>query len=121
MRPTKYSEDMLAKAQGYVVDPNAHVPTVAGLSRYLGVARNTMYVWARDYADFAEVLDDLMAEQQVRLINGGLGGDYNSTIAKLMLANHGYHDKTDNTLIGADGGPVEIIERAIVKANDSDG
>lgn len=121
MRPTKYSDEMLERAQGYVIDPTGHVPTVAGLARFLNVSRETMYEWGRVHPEFSDTLSALMDEQQEKLIQGGLGGDFNATIAKLMLANHGFHDKADNTHSAPDGGPVQVVERTIVKTPDPNG
>ena len=48
-----------------------------------------------------------------RLLNSGLGGQYNATIAKLVLAaNHGMSDKQE--ISGADGKPLilEVVDAA---------
>ena len=50
------------------------------------------------------------------LANSGLKGDTNASITKLLLTKHGYSDKVENALTGADGGPVQIqeIKRVVV-------
>jgi hypothetical protein len=62
-----------------------------------------------------------MGEQEFHLINKSLNSDINTTISKLILGKHGYHDKTDSTVSAPDGGPVALIERVIVDpANTKD-
>lgn len=122
-RPTKYSANMLKKAREYIeqcVDEytefhksrgsqsnsferivKVKLPSIEGLSLFLGVTRSTVYLWRDNYQDFSDTLDEIEALQRERLITGGLGGDYNSTIAKLVLsANHGMTEKTDITSDG---------------------
>lgn len=114
-RPTKYSEEILKKTQKYLdlcIDGYARVaskqkrrviytnkvvikiPTMGGLARYLRVHRDTLYEWAKheDNKEFSDIIGDLMGEQEDRLINNGLSGDYNPTIAKVLLAKHGYRE-----------------------------
>ena len=46
--------------------------------------------------EFCSALTFIKYEQKRRLLNDGLSGRYNSTIAKLILsANHGMHEKTE--------------------------
>ena len=66
-----------------------------GLSLFLKVNRDTLYTWAKEHPEFSDILDDLRNAQAEKLINNGLSGDYNPTIAKLILTKHGYHDKVD--------------------------
>lgn len=111
-RPSDYTPELLEKAKGYLatcVDtPNGlhldvNLPSVAGLAVYLGVARTTIYDWASqdDKREFSNILQKILAEQEKRLINKGLSGDYNSNIAKLALGKHGYSDRQE--LTGKDG------------------
>lgn len=118
-RPSDYSEEILTKAREYLdscQDENSRVvdmeneekgyqkyknklvvnlPSVAGLALYLGVARSTVYKWADEHEEFSDILEDILAEQEKRLIENGLSGDYNPQITKLVLGKHGYHDKQD--------------------------
>lgn len=124
--PTLYNDEMLQKATDYLTDyPGAGdvVPSISGLSLYLGIGRETVRLWskAEDKEPFAAVIDKIMAMQEQKLLCGGLLGDYNASIAKLMLTKHGYHDKQDSTLAAPDGGPVQItkVERVIVNPSDT--
>ena len=113
-RPTSYSEEMLAKAQHYLENYDSEeygdqVPTVFGLVAVLKVSRSTIYKWGSDpeLTAFSDTLEAINAKQAQVLCNKGLDGTYNATIAKLMLHNQGLSDKTDQTLSGVDGGPIE--------------
>lgn len=114
-RPIEYNEDYIVKAKEYLLlcedkeiekgsdekpiySIKVKIPTKGGLAVYLGVARETLYDWARKYPDFSDIMEKLSAEQEERLINNGLSGDYNPTIAKVLLTKHGYHDKLDTDL-----------------------
>lgn len=71
------------------------LPTIEGLAVYLGVHRDTIYEWSKLYPEFSDILEELRATQADRLMNNGLSGDYNSTIAKVLLTKHGYNDKQE--------------------------
>ncbi|MDF7480882.1 DNA-packaging protein, partial [Proteus mirabilis] len=64
--------------------------------------------------------DGIMAFQEMKLINSGLAGDFNATITKLMLANHGYSEKqeVDHTSSDNSMSPTKIV---LVAGGDNDG
>lgn len=103
-RPTKYTPELLEAAHAYVdggwKDQDGAIPSIAGLSDALGVTRKTLHEWAKDSdkPEFCDTLEKLLAKQEVNLLNKGLLGEFNPTMAKLALTNHGYSDKveTDN-------------------------
>ena len=125
-RPTIYNNDILVKAREYLslcqdqdntieesLEPQAHggslkrerkikvkLPTKGGLAVYLGVSRVTLDNWAKEYPEFFYIMEKLGSEQEDRLINKGLSGDYNPTISKLLLSKHGYRESTDITSDG---------------------
>lgn len=122
-RPSKYSNEMLTKAHEYLqqcVDEElefhktrgdktntyerklkVNLPSVEGLSIYLGVSRDTLYEWSKEHQEFSDTLDEVLKLQKKVLIEKGLSGDYNPLISKLVLsANHGMRDKTDVTSDG---------------------
>ena len=103
-RPTKYTDELLEKAQHYLEHYNSEVysdvfPSIAGLSLALNVGRSTLHEWAKDDAkpEFLDIYEELLARQEKTLLNGSILGDLNAQISKLMLTKHGYSDKIDNT------------------------
>jgi len=105
-RPTKYDDDILVKAREYVdsfvnvkKDADEVIPTIAGLSIVLKIDRTTVYDWADqdDKKEFSNIVRELMAKQELTLMNKGLSGAFNPNITKLALTKHGYRDKADLT------------------------
>lgn len=117
-RPTKYTDEMPAKVDEYLttcVDTyttfhktqgqssdsyerikQVNLPSVVGLALYLGVNKTTLYEWAKQHEEFSNAFEKVLAEQEKRLLENGVSGEYNSTIAKLILSsNHGYAEKSE--------------------------
>jgi hypothetical protein len=122
-QPTKYNAKMQKAADDYLTAfKSKHddlLPTVEGMARVLGVTSRTLHNWADQEKNpvFFQSLERLKDIQKKMLFENGLTGDYNSTIAKLILsANHGVHEKQERGLTGADGGAIVIqeIRRTIV-------
>jgi len=124
-RPTKYDESFIQKVdeylklrkdeevkivrqrnddKGYEMYDNklkVRLPTIEGFAYFINVGRRVLYMWEKDYPEFMHALGKIRTEQKERLINMGLSGDYNSTIAKLVLsANHGMREGHDVTTDG---------------------
>ena len=103
-RPTKYSDETLAKTKEYLdggYKSNGKViPSRQGLARHLGIATSTLDAWEKDpeKVTFSGMLEQLRQDQHDILINNGLTGDFNATIAKLALTKHGYTDKVDSNV-----------------------
>ena len=109
-RPSKYTPELLEKAAKYMVAYKKEgdlIPSVAGLSLYLDIARSTVYDWAEDSdkEEFSDILGRILSKQESLLLNNGLSGDFNAQITKLVLGKHGYKEKHD----------LEVAERPIVK------
>lgn len=103
----------------YAIDGGV-IPTVAGLACYLGVSRSSVNKWAaedKSEGGFSDIVEGILSMQEFKLVNGGLKGDYNPTIAKLLLTKHGYSDKAElaHEHTGKDGAPVQIVT---MKADD---
>ena len=111
-RPTKYTPELIAKAKAYLIDYESlgdAVPNHAGMAFELEVSRGTLYDWARDpeKSEFSNILERCNQTQERLLLSGGLASTLNGNIVKLMLGKHGYHDKQQTELTGANGGPIE--------------
>jgi len=77
------------------------LPTIEGFSRFLGVAVSSLYEWEKKFPEFSKALGEIKTEQKERLLDKGLSGHYNSTIAKLILSsNHGMTERQDVTTKG---------------------
>jgi len=118
-RPTDYTEKIVTRAQKYLdscVDSieeyhktrgeksdsyerivRVKIPTIEGLASYLKISKDTVYAWEKIHKEFSYVIDDLRSIQADRLINNGMSGDYNPTIAKVLLTKHGYREGIDQT------------------------
>lgn len=129
-RPREYSEEIITKAKAYidscedeVIDRisghsesfikyeqklKVNLPTIEGLARYLKIHRDTVYQWEKDHEEFSDILEELRSKQAERLLNNGLSGDYNSTIAKVLLTKHGYNDKQEIDQKTEHSGGIEI-------------
>jgi len=110
-RPTKYSEDVLKKAMDYVENHRNYgeiIPSIEGLALVLGVNRDTIYEWAKQYKKFSDTLELCRLKQTKLLINLGLAGKINTAIAKLLLAKQGYVEKQE----------VVEVERPLIMLND---
>lgn len=92
----KYLEK-LELARDYVKDFEKYgdlVPSAQGLACHMGVSLRTVHNWKDDgdKEEFAELYDRMFNMQGRLLINGGLGGKMNPTIAAKMMCRHGYSD-----------------------------
>ena len=124
-RPTKFNQDMQDLAEHYIdhhkTEYDDEIPSAVGMCLVLKVNESTLYEWAKDPdKNFSKTLDRCRAKQQQVLFNKGLTNQFNATIVKLALANHGYSEKTENTLQGPGGGPIEVDttwEVTVVEAN----
>jgi hypothetical protein len=84
------------------------IPTVNGLCLCLGMCRDTLWEYAKK-DDFS----DAVKEARMRLEMAWelrLAG-YSCTGAIFWLKNQGWSDKTEQTISGPNGGPVETVTR----------
>lgn len=123
-RPSKYTKDVIEKARRYIAnhqDFDDPIPSIAGLASVLGIVRETCHAWAKDEnkPEFSDILKELMQKQERCLIRGGLMGDFNAPITKMIMTKHGYSDRvdTDVTTNGKDM-PQQIIIRAADEKSD---
>jgi hypothetical protein len=111
-RPTKYTKEVVASAAHYLENYEEEgdaIPSLAGLSCYLKIARSTLYKWAEEEGKeaFSGILDEIQSTQEKVLINKGLMNEFNSAIVKLALGKHGYSEKTQQEVSGPGGGAVK--------------
>jgi len=117
-RPTKYNDEMVKKARYYLENFEAigdQIPSIAGLSIYLGMSRTYLYEWRKDVKkeEFSDILEKIITMQENVLINKGLSGDFNSNITKLVLGKHGYHEKQDHEHTGSITNPHQGTSRTL--------
>lgn len=105
------------KGESIVFKIKAKLPTRGGMARYLGVSRDTLYEWSKVHPQFSYIMEELGAEQEDRLINAGLSGDYNPTISKVLLTKHGYREGVDTTTNDKDL-PTPIMNLTDVQRNN---
>lgn len=97
-RPTKLTEEIYEKAETYLNVYESAIPSAAGLAIYLGVSRATLYNWADKEPEFLDILELVNTHQEQICLDNGLKGDFNATIAKLVLGKHGYKDQQETDL-----------------------
>lgn len=145
-RPTKYKPEYCQKVDDYLVENQDEVeavveseneqtgrtrydrrfkvrlPTIEGFASYLDVSKQTLYNWSEEHKEFLDSLGKIEREQHSRLVNEGLAGNYNPTIAKLILTNnHGMSEKTETDITSKGeqiGQPDEASQKLIKEYED---
>ena len=119
-RPTKYNDELQQQAEDYLFNwaERDKVPSRVGLCVWLGISKSTSQEWEKIYPEFSATLSAVETLQEYVSINNGITGEFNSTIVKLILANHGYSDKSnvDHTTNGESMNAPTRIE--LVAPND---
>lgn len=105
-RPSRLTDELIDKANTYLDEYASAIPSVAGLSLFLGCARSSIYKWQDEDERFSDILGRILATQEQLLLSNGLTGDFNATIAKLVLGKHGYSDKQETELSGNPNKPL---------------
>ena len=96
VRPKTLTSEVKAKALNYINNFKSYgdaVPSLVGLCRVINRSRHTLYNWAGDDSEFLDILEAINENQELVMLNKSLTGEYNATIAKLLLGKHGYTDK----------------------------
>lgn len=99
-RKTSWTKALEKKAWAYAngkwKDVEHAFPSIVGLCSILKVARSTVYLWAEhEDKQFDQILEHINSEQELIVMNLSIKNEYNATISKLVLAKHGYHDKSE--------------------------
>lgn len=112
-RPTKLTKEAIEQAKDYINGGYEHagdaIPSMVGMAALLDVVTQTLYNWGEANEEFLGILEKCNERQQQVLLNGGLLGDLNPTITKLVLGKHGYHERQEVT--GKDGQPVKMEQK----------
>ncbi|MEO1945262.1 MAG: terminase small subunit [Candidatus Thioglobus sp.] len=118
-RPTKYTKEMQEKADEYLATyhKDSVVPSVASLSLYLDLSDSTIYDWKAKHPNFSRTLRNIKKKQEAELLNKGLTSEFNPTIVKLMLHNHGYSDKVEQDLKSSDGSMKPTVIELVAKGD----
>lgn len=118
-RPTEYKEEYVEMVDAYIQgcadkydeekkEYLVQLPTVEGFALFVGHHKDTIYEWVKIHPKFSDAIDKIKNHQLNKLINKGLSGKYNATIAKLLLSgNHNIREKTDQD-ITSDGKAINI-------------
>ncbi len=110
-RPLEYWEHIITKSREYLdlhcsdkeIDSEewhktklvVRLPSIEWLCLYLKIHRSTCYDWKEKYPEFSDIIEELMQSQAFALLNNWLSGNYNPTIAKVILTKHWYTDKVE--------------------------
>lgn len=114
---TEFHKTRGEKSDSYDRIVNVKIPTIEGLAVYLGINKNTIYDWESKYPEFSDDIDRLRAIQASRLIENGLAGTYNPTIAKVLLSKHGYKESTEQDLTSK-GEKIMVLPSELINKND---
>lgn len=120
-RPSKLTPELIEIAKNYISEYKTHIPSKVGLALFLRCATQSVDNWAAENEEFLGIVEEILQVQHEKLMDGGLGGEYNASISKLILSKHGYSDTVKQELTGAGGGALKFQEVTFVGVtNDSD-
>jgi hypothetical protein len=105
-RPSLLTPELKERAKQYLYDFSGQgdvIPSAAGLACWLGISKASVYNFGEQDPEFLDTLNAIQAKQETLTLNNGITGVFNSTIAKLVLANHGYSDKVQQDHTSSDG------------------
>lgn len=103
-RPTEYTSDMTKKGYEYLSNIGTEkgnkneLPTKAKLAKHLGIWRQRIDTWCSLHYEFADMVEELMQQQEDYLIQRGLTRKYSSSITRLILGKHGYKEQVEETI-----------------------
>ena len=102
-RPTKYSDELLEKANGYLLQYTRLIPSNQDLCLHLNISESTLYDWAQKHEEFSDILARVKLTQFAVAMDGGLGGDMNANLVKLLMGKHGLSEKSVVDQTSSDG------------------
>jgi len=102
-RPTKYTPELLVKANEYLNTYTRLIPSHQDLCLSLDISESTLYDWAQKHDEFSDILARVKLTQFTVAMDGGLGGDMNANLVKLLMGKHGLSEKSTVDQISSDG------------------
>ena len=102
-RPTKYTPELLAKANKYLSTYTRLIPSHQDMCLYLDISDATLYRWAEEKSEFKDILAKVKQTQFIVAMDGGLGGDMNANLVKLLMGKHGLSEKSVVDQTSSDG------------------
>tara|TARA_R110000764_G_scaffold2108_1_gene9170 strand:- start:125 stop:493 length:369 start_codon:yes stop_codon:yes gene_type:complete len=102
-RPTKYTPKLLDKANHYLNNYTRLIPSNQDLCLHLDISETTLYRWAEEHEQFRDILGKVKLTQFTVAMDGGLGGDLNANLVKLLMGKHGLSEKSTVDQISSDG------------------
>lgn len=97
-RKSKLTDELKTKARNYELvfrEEGDIIPSIEGLAYYLNIARSTLYKYEDEDTEFSDIVERIRTLQGKMLISGGLVGDFNASITKVILTKHDYSDKQE--------------------------
>jgi|TARA_R110000772_G_scaffold117857_1_gene223489 hypothetical protein len=102
-RPTKYTPKLLDKANHYLNSYTRLIPSNQDLCLHLDISETTLYRWAEEHEQFRDILGKVKLTQFTVAMDGGLGGDLNANLVKLLMGKHGLSEKSSVDQTSSDG------------------
>lgn len=101
------------------VKESVSLPTMAGFAVKLGVCRDTLNEWASKHKEFSAAIKKAKACQERILLENGLNGGYDRTVAIFALKNLAdWKDKIQQEVSGPDGGAIPVSLNITFKSSD---
>lgn len=72
------------------------LPMIEGLALRLKVSKFTIGEWRKHHEPFSILIEELLQKQAHMLAHGGLNGEYNPVITKVLLTKHGYREGVEH-------------------------
>lgn len=94
-----------------------NLPSKVGLARYLEISTNTLKHWRNNFPQLEEKVQFVTDAQHEKLLNNGLGGQYNSNVTKMLMGKHGYADQQNQNINANVEGFNIAINNAFKRAN----
>jgi len=121
-RPPTYRDDFCAQ----VIELGKDGATKAQMARHFGVARKTLYAWARDHESFGNALEEAMDHAQAWWEDQGkqgiwAGSQFNANVWKFNMANRfreDYAERRQHEVSGPEGAPVQVQRIELVAPDD---